>query len=196
MRHINADIRDYRFPANPEDPNSPLLTLSQNCAMLEAGFPDPITGELFQVAYPFFFVEGPFWAPFPEFAGRESPSVPDRDLHVPQAGGPLKRHHQHGEQRSHMPYPRSSPSDLEPENLLDHAGTDVGLHVEAEHSSARKPVAFVRGMAWGMARNRNGPRIASGGRFTFGMLAGEEGIRTFDLLIQGLPTFLPIVGAI
>ena len=68
MLHINADIRDYRFPADPGDPNSPLLTLSQNCAMLEAGFPDPITGELFQVTYPFFFGEPPDW-PFPEFTG-------------------------------------------------------------------------------------------------------------------------------
>ena len=69
MRHINADVRAYRFPANPEDPNSPLLTLSQNCAMLEAGFTDPSTGETFQVTYPFFFDEPPFWAPFPEFTG-------------------------------------------------------------------------------------------------------------------------------
>lgn len=68
MRHINADIRDYRFPANPADPNSPLLTLSQNCAMLEAGFVDPSTGETFQVTYPFYFAEPDPW-PFPEFTG-------------------------------------------------------------------------------------------------------------------------------
>jgi hypothetical protein len=65
METINQDIAAYRFPANPEDPSSPLLSLSENCAMLEAGFTDPSTGETFQVTYPFFFDEPPFW-PFPE----------------------------------------------------------------------------------------------------------------------------------
>ena len=68
MAQINADVRDYRFPANPEDPSSPLLSLSQNCRMLEQGFVDPATGQLFQVTYPFFFAEPPGW-PFPQFTG-------------------------------------------------------------------------------------------------------------------------------
>lgn len=68
MAQINADISAYRFPANPEDPTSPLLNLSQNCAMLEQGFVDPSTGELFQVTYPFFFAEPEGW-PFPQFTG-------------------------------------------------------------------------------------------------------------------------------
>jgi hypothetical protein len=68
MRQINGDVRDYRFPANPEDPTSPLLSLSQNCAALEAGITDPVTGEFLQVTYPFYFAEPPGW-PFPQYTG-------------------------------------------------------------------------------------------------------------------------------
>lgn len=57
MATINADIAAYRFPANPDDPNSPLLNLSQNCRVLE---------QEFGVSYPYFFDEPEGW-PFSEF---------------------------------------------------------------------------------------------------------------------------------
>lgn len=68
MSQINEDIAAYRFPLDPSDPNSPLLSLSQNCAGLEAGVTDPVTGEFLQVTYPFYFAEPPGW-PFPQYTG-------------------------------------------------------------------------------------------------------------------------------
>jgi hypothetical protein len=63
---LNRDVAAYRFPDNPEDPNSPLLSLSERCAQFEQGLTDPETGEEFKLTYPFFFVEGwelpEYWA--------------------------------------------------------------------------------------------------------------------------------------
>ncbi len=68
MANINHDIRTYRFPADPEDPSSPIIGLDQRCADLEAGFYDPVSGMTLAVTYPFFFDEGGAAAgwPFPE----------------------------------------------------------------------------------------------------------------------------------
>ena len=62
MRNLMRDIRDFRFPANPEDPSSPLLSLAENCAFLE---------QEFGVSYPFTFEEGPEW-PFPVLTAQNS----------------------------------------------------------------------------------------------------------------------------
>lgn len=58
MRHINQDLRAYRFFADEEDPTSPLIGLDQRCTDLEG----------FGITYPFFFTEGGADAgwPFPE----------------------------------------------------------------------------------------------------------------------------------
>jgi len=72
MAHINRDVANYRFPDNPEDPNSPLLSLSQRCSQFEEGIYDPEAGGLVQITYPFFFTEGGAAAgwPFPELTAQ------------------------------------------------------------------------------------------------------------------------------
>lgn len=90
MRKLMHDVRSYQFPANPEDPNSPLIGLAENCAALEAGFTDPETGELFQVTYPFTFAEGPDW-PFPVLTAAKQQAVRNRALYLPHPGKRLRR---------------------------------------------------------------------------------------------------------
>ena len=63
---LNRDVAAYRFPENPEDPSSPLLSLDERCTQFEDGIFDPMLGEFFQIEYPFFFVEPEGW-PFPEY---------------------------------------------------------------------------------------------------------------------------------
>ena len=63
---LNRDVAAYRFPDNPEDPNSRLLSLSERCMQFEEGVFDPEVGEFFSITYPFFFGEPAGW-PFPEY---------------------------------------------------------------------------------------------------------------------------------
>lgn len=72
MGQVNEDIANYRFPDNPFDPNSPLLSLSQRCTQFEEGIYDPQAGGFFQITYPFFFGEGGPEAgwPFPELTAQ------------------------------------------------------------------------------------------------------------------------------
>ena len=60
MRHLNGDVAAFRYPAT-EDPNSPLISLAENCKMLEQMIPG--------FAYPFTFEEGPEW-PFPVYTAQ------------------------------------------------------------------------------------------------------------------------------
>ena len=66
MTHFNTDLRAYRFPEDPSDPQSALISLDQRCSELENGVEDE--GQYFQINYPFTFVEFPGW-PFPTLTG-------------------------------------------------------------------------------------------------------------------------------
>ncbi len=57
MRHINADVRAYRYPEDETDPQSDLISLDQRCTELENGVED--MGQSIQISYPFTFVEPP-----------------------------------------------------------------------------------------------------------------------------------------
>ncbi|HYP47937.1 MAG TPA: hypothetical protein VEQ61_04810 [Thermoleophilaceae bacterium] len=62
MARIRWDIADYRLPSDT-DPTV-LTSLRERCILFEEGETDPVTGEFFQITYPFTFEEGPEW-PFP-----------------------------------------------------------------------------------------------------------------------------------
>lgn len=69
MGNLNRDVEAYRFPDDPQDPNSATLSLSQRCTQFEEGIFDPAAGGLVQISYPFFFAEFPGW-PFPELTAQ------------------------------------------------------------------------------------------------------------------------------
>ena len=64
--NLNRDVAAFRFPANPGDPNSPLISIDEQCTRLEEGVFVPPLGQFITVTYPFFFFEPPPW-PFPEY---------------------------------------------------------------------------------------------------------------------------------
>lgn len=64
--NLNRDVAAFLFPANPADPNSPLISIDEQCKRLEEGIFVPPLGQFITVTYPFFFEEPPGW-PFPEY---------------------------------------------------------------------------------------------------------------------------------
>jgi hypothetical protein len=68
---LNRDIAAFRAPANPVDPSSPLISISEQCTLLEQGIFVPPLGRFVQVTYPFFFEEPPGW-PFPEYTAQNN----------------------------------------------------------------------------------------------------------------------------